>query len=180
MSILSATAIREQWEATGDRLVQFSSEALRGIPIPLESAEFLIEAGLPESAAPFLNFESPKAGALPSVRAVWQLPEAFAQLWYLGFNGSGDPVCIAAGGSISYLNHDRDFEAVFMSSSIPKLASALLLYREAAHLALARGPEDGILEGVPEDVQAWFREALLAVDPPAAELAAMWLSDLAS
>jgi hypothetical protein len=180
LSSLSAQAFREQWEATDDRVVHFSPEALRGIPIPPESAQFLIEAGLPHSAAPFLNFESPSSGPLPSVRAVWQLSEAFSHLWYLGSNGSGDPVCIAEDGSISYLNHDLDFEAVFMSSSVPKLASALLLYREAVHLTLARGPEDGVLGGVPEDVQTWFREALLATDPPAAEPTAMWLSELAS
>ena len=56
--MLSASEFRERWYAAEDAepLKSFSAEALAGVHLPKAAKTFLKESGLPESAAPFLDF----------------------------------------------------------------------------------------------------------------------------
>lgn len=121
------------WNAQDERetLLRFPPESLADLKISVDARNFLIEAGLPDSAAPFLSFEVPKDGSLPRVSQAWQLPETYNPFRVIGFNGSGDPICLDenAFGAVIFLNHDNHFERVLMNSSVLQLAESLLVFR---------------------------------------------------
>lgn len=124
---------KQSWESgEGDALIAFPQHALSDVLISPEALLFLVEIGLPESAAPYLNFEPPKTGTLHRVSALWLQKAAFDRYRVIGFNGSGDPVCLdeEAGGQVVYLNHDNGFQRVLMASSVIKLAECLVQFRD--------------------------------------------------
>ncbi len=112
-------------------LLHFAPETLDDVKMPEADRAFLIEAGLPESAAPFLNFEQPVAGPLPTLSKHANLPETFRRYRVIGFDGSGDFICIDQdqGGAAVSINHDNDNRPTFINSSIPQLAESVLLYQ---------------------------------------------------
>lgn len=177
--MISALKFRTEWEATGDRLVTASPDALTSIPLSDEDSRFLVEAGLPAEAAPFLSFEELKARSILLVREIWHLPSTFPNYWCIGSNGSGDPICLSTTGQVYALNHDNDFAAEFINTSVRQLAETLLAYRELAAITLAKGDEDAFLDGrIPIDVQHWFRERLNEIDPQAAIGPSLWAVDM--
>lgn len=177
--MISASSFRTEWEATGDRLVAASPEAVASIPLTHEDALFLIEAGLPEEAAPFLSFKELSAPNIPLVCHIWHLPSTFPDYWCIGSNGSGDPICLATTGEVHSLNHDNNFEAELINTSVRQLAETLLAYREVVAITLAKGDEDAFLDGrVPVDVQHWFRKRLKAIDPQVAIGPSLWTVEM--
>src|SRR5258708_117700 len=148
---------RERWLAAGDKLIQFDPDALTGVPLPEEDRRFLIDAGLPHTAAPFLSFDAPSRGPIRQVSTVWRVPESLPPHWMIGSNGSGDPICVSAAGHVFGLNHDNRFEVQLINSSIVQLAETLLVYREVVRRTQAAGGEDAFLDNrIPVEVQEWF------------------------
>ena len=125
--MLTSQEFRDRWcdDDDPESLVVFSRNSLADVSIPEESILFLTTSGLPDSAAPFLNFRLPDDGVLRRVADVWQLASEYNRYWDIGSNGSGDPICIdeACDGQIVYLNHDYNFHRVLINSSIPQLAA---------------------------------------------------------
>ena len=88
--MLTAQEFKERWESIlDDRLVAFPESSLSDVPLGLDLRAFLIHAGLPAEAAPFLDFGPPKRGTLERVSAVWRQPSAFDRYRIIGGNGSG-------------------------------------------------------------------------------------------
>jgi hypothetical protein len=124
---------KRRWEnVPDDRLIVFAEKSISDVRIPSAARTFLIEVGLPEQAAPFLDFGPPKSGTLEHVSTVWHQPAAFERYRIIGGNGSGDPVCLDedAEGEVVYLNHDNKFKRVLMASSVALLAECLLELRD--------------------------------------------------
>src|SRR5579864_411427 len=97
--------------------VRFPKKTLENLRLAREDKEFLAQAGLPESAAPFLNFECPKAGNLPTVAEHCDQPEEFRRYRVIGFDGSGSPIAIdeERAGEVVCLDHDDQFARTFMN-----------------------------------------------------------------
>ncbi|MEO0868095.1 MAG: SUKH-4 family immunity protein, partial [Cyanobacteria bacterium J06642_11] len=106
--MISASEFRKQWCDDEDfqTLVSFSEASLMQIHAPEASKKFLTEAGLPDAAAPFLNFQLPESGQLETVTESWGLSPEYNRYLVVGFNGFGDPICLdeACNGQIIYLN----------------------------------------------------------------------------
>ena len=84
---------------------------------------------LPVPAVPWLTF-GPQPGLLEALRDSGDPPPGTDGYVEIGFNESGDPICIEAStGAVWYLNHDDGFRAVFVNSSVGQLAEFLLLFR---------------------------------------------------
>ena len=152
------------WNTQNERevLLHFSPESLSDVKISADTRNFLLEAGLPESAAPFLNFEVPKNGSLPAVSQVWKLPETCSHFRVVGFNGSGDPICLDenAFGAVVYLNHDNRFERVLMNTSVLHLAESLLVFRDCVKKRATEESEEWCLEELKRvDEIAWQRNS---------------------
>lgn len=92
--MLSPKDFVDRWGKDAGTSIRFPMKALRSLSVSESDKASLSEAGLPESAAPFLNFSAPGSGELPTVAALWDLAEAFAAYREIGSNGDR-PVCDA-------------------------------------------------------------------------------------
>lgn len=169
--MIAAQQFKERWEANqNDRLVAFPASSLIDVNAASEVKAFLIEAGLPKQAAPFLVFGPPKTGTLQRVSNVWHQSEAFSGYRIIGGNGSGDPVCLEeeANGQIVYLNHDNRFERQVMASSVFTLAECLVELRDV--VASAGGDTELVTAGQYAELLARFRQ----IDPVASGEGGFW------
>ena len=136
--MITPQEFKQRWESVqGDRLVAFSTESLSDVRLSPDAKEILIEAGLPEAAAPGLNFAPPDHGTLKRVSVAWQQPPAFNRYRIIGSNDSGDPVCLDdnVDGQVVYLNHDNRFQRMLMASSVFALAECLVEFRDIIYEA---------------------------------------------
>lgn len=179
----------KQWRAETEDdpsdtgLLRFAPITLDDVKMPAADRTFLIEAGLPESAAPFLNFEQPAAGPLPMLSKHANLPETFRRYRLIGFNGSGDCLCIDQdqGGAIVSINHDDDNRPIFINSSIPQLAESLLLYQRLVRRTIQTNGEDAFLDNnIPDDLRGWFAREMQRVDGVALADGHFWRGELMS
>ncbi len=175
---LSPDEFRTCWCYEEDEMLHpFPADSIAGLALSDESRAFLITAGLPDSAAPFLEFRVPGVGPLRSVTAEW--PQAaeigdFSQNYVIGFDSSGDPICLAD-GQIVVLNCDNCFQRLFLNSSIPQLAESLLVYRQFVYDTQERNGEDAWLDGdIPEDLLKNIHDELLRIDPAAVQPDRFW------
>lgn len=167
------------WQINGYELFAFPEGAFVGVDIPLRARKFLSCAGLPRSAAPFLSFEAPKSGPLPSVAKEWGIDEKFSRHYSIGFNGSGEPIAIIPTGVIVCLNHDLDFDEAYINESPALLAESLLRYRDLVMKTQEIGGPDAFLNRlVPAELKARFIDFLLQVDPRALDRGSMWAEEM--
>lgn len=164
-------------------LLRFARFTLDDVKMPEADRTFLIEAGLPESAAPFLNFERPVAGPLPTLSKHADLPEAFRRYRVIGFDGGGDFICIDQdqGGAAVIINHDDDNHPTFINSSIPQLAESLLVYQRLVRRTIQANGEDAFMDNnIPDDLRRWFAREMQRVDGVALADGGFWKSELIS
>lgn len=182
--LISPDDFRKRWcKDDEDSLVVYSTESLVEVSIPDESRVFLTLAGLPESAAPFLDFSAPENGTLPTAAAVWHLPSDYDCYRIIGSDGSGDPLCIdeSRDGQVVSLNHDNFFQRVLINSSIPQLAESLLAYRHLVIETQKRNGEDAFLDGdIPGELKQWLRKELIRIDSSAVQENCFWSYELAN
>ena len=181
--MLTPQEFQKRWLGDDDSesLVIFPTDALVDVAIPDESKMFLTTGGLPESAAPFLDFRVPEHGAIKTVAELWKLARKFNHYRVIGSNSSGDPLCIdqSFGGQIVYLNHDSEFHRVLINSSVPQLAESLLAFRHLIRETQRRNGEDAYLDGdVPRDLQQWLLNEIIRIDPAAAHAGCFWTQEL--
>jgi hypothetical protein len=128
-------------------LVKAGEQAVQDKALPSQAKRFLVEAGLPKSAAPYLSFEDLAKG-LPRI---WQVyGTTTPQFWkdedrqrlrsfcIVGSDGAGNPICLDErdSGRVVVLDHEDNFRTItFMNSGVPELAECLLAFREAGNQA---------------------------------------------
>lgn len=152
-------------------LIAYPDEIFDGTGISAENRRFLAEAGLPEAAAPGLDF-GPAEESLPER---WDLPASFEKYTIIGDTASGDPIVLTPAGSVVYLNHDDEMAEVYINRDVPTLAETLLRFRNLIVESQRVGGEDAYLEDrIPADLQRGFEAFLRQADPRALEPDAMW------
>jgi len=128
-------------------LVKADEQVVQDRTLPSEAKYFLVEGGLPKSAAPFLSFEDVAKGLL----RIWQVyGTATPQFWkdedrrrlqsfcIIGSDGVGNPICLDEqnNGRVVLLDHEDNFRTItFMNSGIPELAECLLAFRDTPNQA---------------------------------------------
>jgi hypothetical protein len=97
---------QSQWmKGEQSDLVVYSREAASELSISAESKRLLTDVGLPESAAPFLDFGGDSAFVLAPVCEIWKAGDSQQRI--IGSNGYGDPICVhSRSGVVSFLLHD--------------------------------------------------------------------------
>jgi hypothetical protein len=170
------------WTEHGESLVRFQQEVVDQLRIPLASKVFLVKAGLPKDAAPFMSFGPGLRGkSLVSVSEEWNLPVHFGSYRMIGSTGTGDPVCVdeSANGVIICLNHDREFETVFINSSVAHLAECLLVYREFVSRVIEQNGKEAYSSGnIGGELKAWVASEIRRVDEPALRKACFWENEM--
>lgn len=164
---------KEIWR---EEFIKFSADILENIDIDEDVKRFLMEAGLPDSAAPELTF----AEGLPSICEQYGQPEEYNNYKYIGFTGFGDPICLNENdGSIVHLDHEEDFEyETFINSSIPQLAESLLTYAQFVKETQKENGDDAFLNNnIPDRLKKWITKEFERIDPQILE-GGFWLTEL--
>jgi len=92
--MLTAKEFVTHWEKDDEPLVQFPKESVERLALSDADKEFLVEAGLPKAAAPFLSFDIPTSGELPTVAERWRQADEFRRYRSIGSDGSGNPIAL--------------------------------------------------------------------------------------
>lgn len=152
-------------------LVHFRKKYLESLAIANEDKEFLAQAGLPSSAAPFLSFTAPKSGELPTVADQWKQPVEFRRYRVIGSDGAGNPIAIdeERKGEVVLLDHEDKFACTFMNTSVRHLAESLLAYRDL--IASDGLTEEGVL---PAKALKQLHQQLKKIDPAALKPGCFW------
>jgi hypothetical protein len=154
-------------DPTIDELVTFDSGTLMDISIPENAKRFLIEAGLPRSAAPFLSFAYPDALELPDLATQWKLNDQYKKFREIGGTGSGNPICIEEiSGRVVNIDHDNGFDIILFNSSIEQLAESMLVYRDYVKKIGDKNGDEAYIKGnIPTELSDWLFKELSRIDP---------------
>ena len=156
----SLPPIPEEIGLNFDEFVSFDSQILKASGLNDKVIEFLLEAGLPRDAAPFLSFQSYTANDIEKRKEVFGIEDRF---FPIGINGSGDPLVIdSKSGEVLFFNHDDNMRKVFINSSVWQFVECLCIYQE--HMT--------------NNTMNSCLEEIVRTDPRAAEKEAMWFSEI--
>jgi hypothetical protein len=130
---MDISQIKKYWQDNGEALYVCPLAHISKASVNKETFEFLTTCGLPSDAAPFLSFGEIRYEAIMTPNDYFQIKvKRLDKYLVIGINGSGDPICIdrKKDDEIVYLNHDNDFERIFMNKNILSFATCLIYYRE--------------------------------------------------
>ena len=163
---MTPEAFVTSWGKKG--LIRFSAECVGRLRIAGNAKRFLIRAGLPKSAAPFLTFDNPGMPPFLTVPEVYTGAAVPPRYKVIGEDGGGGPICIDEDGkgTVVVLDCENGFRRTFVNSSIPRFAESLLAYRSfIAEVQRKGGDEAWLEERIPLECVASLRQALSRIDP---------------
>jgi hypothetical protein len=179
--MLSPKEFVARWGKDDVPLMRFPKKALERLSLSEEDKTFLAQAGLPEDAAPFLTFEAPESGQIPTVAEQWNQPKAFAAYRVIGSDGSVNPIALdeSNNGEVVILDHENKFARILVNKSIRQLAESLLVYRKLVQDTQEEFGEDAFLDGktTPAARQA-LRNELTKLDRAAMKADCFWHGEL--
>ena len=179
--MLSPQEFIARWGTDDIPLMRFPKKAVERLPLSEEDKAFLVLAGLPEDAAPFLAFEAPESGQLPTVAEHFDQPKAFAAYRAIGFDGSGSPIALDenSNGEVVLLDHENKFARILMNKSIRQLAESLLAFRNLVKETQEEFGEEAFLDGrtSPAGRKA-LRQELTRIDGDAMKAGCFWHREL--
>lgn len=170
----------DSWDKEIDPLVEYDINKINLLNLPNEAKDFLIEAGLPESASPFLNFESSAKGGAVKLTEKYKVDNGFSKYVYLGFTGNGDVICLVEGnGEVVYLEHENEYNEVFMNSSITKLAEILLEYSNFVNkIKSVNGRRAFLDRNATQEHLEWITNRITGIDPKSLSEGSFWREEL--
>ncbi|MDM5155418.1 SUKH-4 family immunity protein [Bacillus sp. DX1.1] len=178
--MISPKEFCDRWNEKKDGpLNKLDGDMLQHTNLSIDTRRFLSEAGLPKSAAPFIEFDNPTE-LMQNVTRKFGMPIDFEFYWLIGSNGSGDPLCIdERTDKVVYLHHDNNYEEIFINSSIHQFAESLLLFSKLIDEAIHLNGEFAFLENeIPESVRIWFENELKRIDSKALEKNTFWSEEI--
>jgi len=170
-----------RWVKGSDRLVCFSTKSVDPLALAAEDKAFLVQAGLPADAAPFLTFDAPKSADLQTVAEQWGRENEFQRYRVIGSDGSGNPIALDENhqGEVVCLDHENRFARVLMNTSIRQMAESLLAYRKLVEDSQAAFGPDAFLDGkTSAAAREELRQGLTAIDPAAMQPGCFWHGQL--
>lgn len=111
-------------------LSKLTLDKFKGLSVDDSTMHFLMNVGLPESAAPFVSFDRAELNTIEELYSTGVLAHRF--LIEIGSDGAGNPICVDLLGNcrIVVLDHETDFEPMFVNSSVKHLFAFLTIYME--------------------------------------------------
>jgi hypothetical protein len=179
--LITPEAFKSAWQRVDDNLIGCTREQVEGLGLREDTIHFLRVAGLPDDAAPFLSFSYLAEGRLRGVDDVFKVRENLSRYKAIGFDGNGSPICIDAGqeDQIVCLDHDQDFEAVFVNASVAQLAETLLAYRDFVKEVLAGNGGQADLDETFTDAQfSRLEDQIASIDGEAGQPGGFWNREL--
>lgn len=170
----------EKWNKKVCALIDYDVNVINSLMLPKEAKEFLLEAGLPESAVPFLNFESSAKGGAVKLTDKYNFDASLSKYVYLGFTGAGDFICVTEKtGEIVCLEHENTRKEIFINSSIPQLADSLLEYADFVKKVKSINGRRAFLErNAPQELIEWITKRLEEIDSRSLKDRCFWREEL--
>jgi hypothetical protein len=168
------------WGTDGP-LQQFSRTVIERLSIADADKDFLVQAGLPKSAAPFLAFGRHTYAQLPTVTEIWHRPESFARYRIIGDDGEGSPIALdeEQKGEVVLIDHEFKFARIFINSSIRQLAESLIVYRQFIRDTQQEFGEDAYIDGLHSPAaRDALRQSLTTIDQAATKPGCFWEKEL--
>jgi hypothetical protein len=147
------------WTSTGGILSPLTSTRLMGLNLKPRTMEFLTQAGLPHTAAPFLSFVDNSDDKYKGIARLTEqfdfLEEQFKKWIVIGSCGDGDQISINVDSNdqICWLDHENYYEAGYFNSSIETLAESIVSYRDFVLDAQRENGADTFFNGNFSDIQ---------------------------
>lgn len=173
--MISPSEFLERWNSNLFGIVKYDESTIASLNIPKDAKDFLIIAGLPKSAAPYLGFKSSKRGGATKIN-----DPNFLKYILIGNTGSGDSICIVEeSGDVVYLDHENFYKEVSVNSSIPQLVESLLVYAEFVDKTNEENGENAFLDNnIPDGLIEWLTSRLKDIDAKALDIEGFWYEEL--
>ncbi|SFB99344.1 SUKH-4 immunity protein [Bacillus sp. OV322] len=181
--MISPQDFLDDWNKDLYGLINYDEKIIKSFTLSQETKDFLIEAGFPESAPPFLTFESAvNGGGEKLIKRNNKLSKMYDKFIYFGFTGSGYPICIDESNSeLVYIDYDNENKVVLINSTITKFAEALLVYVDFIKKVKAVNGRRAYLEkNATKDLLEWISGALQKIDAISLTEGAFWEEELSS
>ena len=178
---MTPTELQTKWNDGHDELVAVPETALSDLKLTADCKAFLIEAGLPQEAAPFLSFDAAGSGRLESVADAYGLGPELRKYIMIGSDGAGNPICLdlADSAAIVCLDHEAGFLPIRMNRSVSQLAEVLLAYRQMVRDTSTRNGDDAFLDGnIPRDLRDRLEADLRQIDSECLQTDRFWANEL--
>lgn len=176
---------RDIWTKQGDGLIAFPASRLVGLDLKPKTMRFLIQAGLPIDAAPFLSFADNSEDKYKGISRLTDqydfLGEEFRKWIVIGSCSDGDPIAVnvQADDQIDWLDHDNYFEPGFFNTSIEAFAECLVVCRKFTTRVNNENGDFASIDGNFSDEQFDdFRRDLLKADKFALSDNSFWKEEL--
>lgn len=171
------------WNKNIYGLIHYDEKIINSFSFSKETKEFLIQAGFPETAPPFLTFESADNGGGIRLNENHNgLETVYRKFVYFGFTGSGYPICIDEYSSqLVYIDYDNENKVVLINSTIKKFAEALLVYVEFIKEVKAANRRRAYLEkNVSKGLVEWITGSLQKIDAISLTKGCFWAEEIGS
>lgn len=181
--MISPQEFLERWNKDIYGLVSFEEEGLNEIGITTCAKEFLLIAGLPESAAPFLTFEgSDQGGGSPLSNKYEISRDKVSEYIYIGFTGENDPICISENnGNVICFDYQNDVMGIFINSTINQFAESLLTYVEfISKIKSVNGRKAFLEKNAPSKSILWLEKELKRIDKNSLNESSFWKTEIES
>lgn len=173
--------ITKYWQNSSEPLYRYLPSSIDETSVNNETFTFLTTCGLPSDAAPCLNFSDIKANQLWTPGKVFEIElDELENYLVFGSNGAGDPLCIDTNqdGEIVYLNHDNDFEAIFINKSILKFAACLTKYRDFILSIIGDTTNDYARRKFSDEEFETLKSDLIEIDKSCVEEKSFWIEEV--
>lgn len=185
--IISHDEFKKRW---GESLFQFNENQISQIPLSEKDRSFLLNAGLPEAAAPFLSFDY-FSKDLKRIYELWGNPSDYSDeekrrlkpYFVIGSDGAGNPIAIDTLNDcrIMHLDHDDWFNTItFINSSISQFAVFLLLIKEMIQRAHSELKKEELEKKIPQSYKNELFRIMEKVDSKAMADFQFWKPEVGS
>lgn len=179
--MISSQDFLDKWNTGIYGLVYYDEKFIEAFSLSQETKVFLMEAGFPESAPPFLTFVSKENGGGERVTEKNnKLAPGYRKFLKFGFTGSGFPICLnECNSELVYIDFDKDNKIVLINSSISKFAETLLVYVEFIKEVKAINGKKAYLEkNATEELLDWIINLIKNIDALALTKGSFWEEEL--
>ena len=148
---MKAEEFKQIWTSKDDNLNPISIDRLNGLGLSEKSIEFLKNAGLPKSAAPFLSFATDSDDIYKGIHKLTEFYEflepEFQKYIVIGDCNDGDHIVINIENNdqIEHLDHEDYFSSRPFNTNIYKLAESLVAYRNFVERVQKENGEDAFM-----------------------------------
>jgi hypothetical protein len=179
---VAAEPWHERWQEGdefADPCLPFEEEALEGLQLDAQTRSFLLRVGLPESAAPFMDFDAEREGEPLAELSDLTGREEDAGLRVLGMYGDGEEdqfICLDEqhGCRIVLSNPEKKGAPMLMNSGVPELLECLMAYRDLLGERTEAEEEEPHL---PQRLRARAAKSFKAKDPKAFQPGSFWYAE---